>query len=66
MDSKALTLIEAAALARVHPVSLRRAIRRGELRHFRVLNRIRIHREELERFLFGAYPQERRERKPDA
>jgi hypothetical protein len=51
-----LNLLDAARAAGVHPATIRRAILRGELPHFRVFGKIRVRPEDLERLLFRVYP----------
>jgi excisionase family DNA binding protein len=46
-----LTLIEAAKVARCHERTLRRACKRGELKHGRPFGKIIIRLDDLERFL---------------
>lgn len=46
-----LSLLEAARLLGIHPDTLRRAVRRGELQHTRVLGKIRIQPQDLEQFV---------------
>jgi len=48
---RVLTLIEAARAANLHPDTVRRLVLRGDLPHFRLLNRIRIRQVDLELFL---------------
>lgn len=50
-----LTVAEAAKLVRVHPVTIQRAVRRGELPHYRVFGRIRITLADLDRFVARAF-----------
>jgi excisionase family DNA binding protein len=57
-----LTLLDAARAAGVHPATIRRAILRGELPHFRIFGKIRVRRDELEHFLFDVYPGRRGEK----
>lgn len=46
-----LTLLEGAYRWRLHPETIRRAVRRGVLPHTRVLGRIHITANELEQFV---------------
>lgn len=50
-----MPVLEAARAAGLHPSTLSRAIRRGDLEHLRVLGRIRIRPADLERFLSRTY-----------
>jgi excisionase family DNA binding protein len=56
---KNLTLIEAAQTANLHPDTVRRMVRRGDLPHFRLLNRIRIRLTDLEELLTRTTPASR-------
>ncbi len=44
---------EAATIAGCNPWTIRRAIQAGQIKSFRVLNRVLIHRSELERVIGG-------------
>lgn len=51
-----LTVLAAARAAGLHPQTISKAVRRGELAHFRILgNRIRIRPADLEAFLSRTY-----------
>ena len=60
---ESLALLDAARAAGVHPSTIRRAARRGELDHFRVVGRIRILPADLEAWLFRVYPDDRAEKR---
>jgi excisionase family DNA binding protein len=53
--TRALDLMEAARVVGCHPVTLRRAIARGELSYFRLFGRIRILSEDLDAFVARTY-----------
>ena len=51
-----LSVLEAARAAGLHPQTISKAVRRGELAHFRILgNRIRIRLADLEAFVSRTY-----------
>jgi excisionase family DNA binding protein len=54
--SELLTVDETAAQLRLHPMTVRRHIKQGHLRAVRAGGRIRVRREDLERFLQPAGP----------
>jgi len=49
--NNSMTLIEAASVLRVHPATVRQRCLRGEIPHYRVLNKIFIRAADLGKFL---------------
>jgi excisionase family DNA binding protein len=56
MSDEILTLKEAADVARLSVDTIRNWVRSGALPHFRVLNRIRIYRRDLDAILHAGSP----------
>ena len=54
-DALSLSLAEAARLVGCHPITLRRAIARGELSYLRLFGRIRVLPEDLQAFVARTY-----------
>jgi excisionase family DNA binding protein len=54
-DVLSLSLVEAARIVGCHPITLRRAIARGELSYLRLFGRIRVLPEDLQAFVARTY-----------
>ncbi len=63
MQEQVYTIDEAAEALRVHPDTIRRMIRKGELRYSRVGRQYRIPQSEIDRLLHGGSAQPEKEDK---